>query len=209
MYGLQAFDSWLYKEDSAFLHLEALDTFAFLKEQAANGYFEGLIVKYLLENPHGSLVVIRPKRGLTAEQDEALKKKLAAYKESLTAEERKRIVDFTKHLKEYQSEPSPQEDLEKIPLLERGDIGKEALPFQNEELPAGGIKMVFHNLFTNGIGYVNLIFRANEIPEKLIPYLGLLKAVLGKVDTEHYSLRGICQGAEPAYRRNLLQRRKL
>lgn len=187
MYGLQAFDSWLYKEDSAFLHLEALDTFAFLKEQAANGYFEGLIVKYLLENPHGSLVVIRPKRGLTAEQDEALKKKLAAYKESLTAEERKRIVDFTKHLKEYQSEPSPQEDLEKIPLLERGDIGKEALPFQNEELPASGIKMVFHDLFTNGIGYVNLIFRANEIPEDLIPYLGLLKAVLGKVDTENYS----------------------
>ena len=187
MYGLQAFDSWLYKEDSAFLHLEALDTFAFLKEQAANGYFEGLIVKYLLENPHGSLVVIRPKRGLTAEQDEALKKKLAAYKESLTAEERKRIVDFTKHLKEYQSEPSPQEDLEKIPLLERGDIGKEALPFQNEELPAGGIKMVFHDLVTNGIGYVNLIFRANEIPEDLIPYLGLLKAVLGKVDTENYS----------------------
>lgn len=187
MYGLQAFDSWLYKDDSVFLHLEALDTFAFLKEQAANGYFEGLIVKYLLENPHGSLVVIRPKRGLTAEQDEALKKKLAAYKESLTAEERKRIVDFTKHLKEYQSEPSPQEDLEKIPLLERGDIGKEALPFQNEELPAGGIKMVFHDLFTNGIGYVNLIFRANEIPEDLIPYLGLLKAVLGKVDTENYS----------------------
>ncbi|MGI6000083.1 MAG: insulinase family protein [Candidatus Merdisoma sp.] len=187
MYGLQAFDSWLYKEDSAFLHLEALDTFAFLKEQAANGYFEGLIVKYLLENPHGSLVVIRPKRGLTAEQDEALKKKLAAYKESLTAEERKRIVDFTKHLKEYQSEPSPQEDLEKIPLLERGDIGKEALPFQNEELTAGGIKVVFHDLFTNGIGYVNLIFRANEIPEDLIPYLGLLKAVLGKVDTENYS----------------------
>ena len=55
------------------------------------GYFEGLIVKYLLENPHGSLVIIRPKRGLTALQDEKLKKKLAAYKEGLTAEERKRI----------------------------------------------------------------------------------------------------------------------
>ena len=47
--------------------------------------------------------------------------------------------------------------------------------------------MVFHDLFTNGIGYVNLIFRANEVPEDLIPYLGLLKAVLGKVDTENYS----------------------
>ena len=93
MYGLQAFDSWLYQDDSVFLHLEALDTFAFLKEQAAEGYFEGLITKYLLENPHGSLVIIRPKRGLTAEQDEALKKKLAAYKESLTAEEKDILTD--------------------------------------------------------------------------------------------------------------------
>ena len=187
MYGLQAFDSWLYQDDSVFLHLEALDTFAFLKEQAAEGYFEGLITKYLLENPHGSLVIIRPKRGLTAEQDEALKKKLAAYKESLTAEERTRIVEFTRHLKEYQSEPSPQEELEKIPLLEREDIGKEALPFQNEEFTAGKAKLVYHDLFTNGIGYVSLIFRAGGIPVELIPYLGLLKAVLGKVDTEHYT----------------------
>ena len=187
MYGLQAFDSWLYQDDSVFLHLEALDTFAFLKEQAAEGYFEGLITKYLLENPHGSLVIIRPKRGLTAEQDEAFKKKLAAYKESLTAEERTRIVEFTRHLKEYQSEPSPQEELEKIPLLEREDIGKEALPFQNEELTAGEAKLVYHDLFTNGIGYVSLIFRAGGIPVELVPYLGLLKAVLGKVDTEHYT----------------------
>ena len=187
MYGLQAFDSWLYQDDSVFLHLEALDTFAFLKEQAAEGYFEGLITKYLLENPHGSLVIIRPKRGLTAEQDEALKKKLAAYKESLTAEERTGIVESTRHLKEYQSEPSPQEELEKIPLLEREDIGKEALPFQNEELTAGEAKLVYHDLFTNGIGYVSLIFRAGGIPVELVPYLGLLKAVLGKVDTEHYT----------------------
>ena len=187
MYGLQAFDSWLYQDDSVFLHLEALDTFAFLKEQAAEGYFEGLITKYLLENSHGSLVIIRPKRGLTAEQDEAFKKKLAAYKESLTAEERTRIVESTRHLKEYQSEPSPQEELEKIPLLEREDIGKEALPFQNEELTAGEAKLVYHDLFTNGIGYVSLIFRAGGIPVELVPYLGLLKAVLGKVDTEHYT----------------------
>ena len=187
MYGLQAFDSWLYKDDSVFLHLEALDTFAFLKEQVDKGYFEGLIRTWLLENPHASVVVIRPKRGLTAEQDEALKQKLQAYKESLSREEIQKIVDFTRHLEEYQSEPSPQEELEKIPLLERKDIGREALPFQNEESQVEGVTLVHHNLFTNGIGYVNLMFRADEIPEELIPYLGLLKAVLGKVNTEHYT----------------------
>ena len=187
MYGLQAFDSWLYRDDSVFLHLEALDTFAFLKEQAGEGYFEGLIEKYLLKNPHGSIVIIRPKRGLTAEQDEALRKKLAAYKESLSEEELQEIIAFTEHLKEYQSEPSSQEELAKIPLLERDDIEKKAASFQNEESFAGRVNLVHHDLFTNGIGYVTLIFKAGGIPSELIPYLGLLKSVLGKVDTEHYS----------------------
>lgn len=187
MYGLQAFDSWLYDDNSVFLHLEALDTFAFLKEQADKGYFEGLIRTYLLENPHASIVMIRPKKGLTAEQEELLGKRLQEYKESLDKEQIDKLIAFTKHLKEYQSEPSPQEDLEKIPLLERKDIGKEALPFQNEVHLAGDVKVVHHDLFTNGIGYVNLMFRANEIPRRLVPYLGLLKAVLGNVDTEHYT----------------------
>ena len=83
MYGLQAFDSWLYDENSVFLHLEAVETFAFLKEQADKGYFEGLMRTYLLDNPHASIVIIRPKKGLTAQQDEALRKQLEEYKNGL------------------------------------------------------------------------------------------------------------------------------
>ncbi len=187
MYGLQAFDSWLYRDDSAFLHLEALDTFAFLKEQAEKGYFEDLIKTWLLDNPHGTLVTIRPKKGLTAEQDEKQKEKLKAYRDSLSPEEKQQIVAFTKHLKQYQSEPSPQEDLAKIPLLSREDIEKKVQPFQNEERRVAGTTLLYHPIFTNGIGYLDLIFRADRIPMELIPYLGLLKAVLGQVDTEHYS----------------------
>lgn len=171
MYGLQAFDSWLYDDNSVFLHLEALDTFTFLKEQADQGYFEGLIRTYLLENSHGSIVIIRPRKGLTAKQEELLGKRLQEYKESLGKEQVAELIEFTKHLKEYQSEPSSQEDLEKIPLLEREDIGKEAFPFQNEVHLVEDVKVVHHDLFTNGIGYVNLMFRAGRIPKKLVPYL--------------------------------------
>ena len=187
MYGLQAFDSWLYDENSVFLHLEAVETFAFLKEQADKGYFEGLMRTYLLDNPHASIVIIRPKKGLTAQQDEALRKQLEEYKNGLDKAQIAELIAFTRHLKEYQSEPSSQEDLEKIPLLEREDIEKKALPFQNEVYPVGDVQVVHHDLYTNGIGYVNLMFRAGEIPKRLVPYLGLLKAVLGNVDTEHYT----------------------
>ncbi len=184
---IQAFDSWLYDENSVFLHLEAVETFAFLKEQADKGYFEELIRTYLLDNPHASIVIIRPKKGLTAQQDEALRKQLEEYKNGLDKAQIAELIAFTRHLKEYQSEPSSQEDLEKIPLLEREDIEKKALPFQNEVYPVGDVQVVHHDLYTNGIGYVNLMFRAGEIPKRLVPYLGLLKAVLGNVDTEHYT----------------------
>ena len=187
MYGLQAFDSWLYDENSVFLHLEAVETFAFLKEQADKGYFEELMRTYLLDNPHASIVIIRPKKGLTAQQDEALRKQLEEYKNGLDKAQIAELIAFTRHLKEYQSEPSSQEDLEKIPLLEREDIEKKAVPFQNEVYPVGDVQVVHHDLYTNGIGYVNLMFRAGEIPKRLVPYLGLLKAVLGNVDTEHYT----------------------
>lgn len=187
MYGLQAFDSWLYDENSVFLHLEAVETFAFLKEQADKGYFEGLIRTYLLENPHASIVIIRPEKGLTARQEERLRKQLQEYKESLDKGQLQELIAFTRHLKEYQSEPSSQEDLKKIPLLAREDIGKKAPSFQNEVHSVEDVPIVHHDLYTNGIGYVNLMFRANEIPERLVPCLGLLKAVLGNVDTEHYT----------------------
>ncbi len=187
MYGLQAFDSWLYDDNSVFLHLEALDTFAFLKEQVDKGYFEGLVRKYLLENTHASLVIIRPRKGLTAEREALLKQQLKEYKDSLDQNQLAQIIAFTRHLKEYQSVPSTQEELQKIPMLERADIDKKAKEFQNREYQLGDISLVHHDLFTNGIGYVSLLFRADEIPGRLVPYLGLLQAVLGQMNTKHYT----------------------
>ena len=94
IYGLQCMDSWLYDENEPFLHLEAGETFAFLREQAESesGYFEELVKKWLLDNPHASLVMINPKKGLTAENDRALEKKLADYKATLNQEELQTLV---------------------------------------------------------------------------------------------------------------------
>lgn len=186
MYGLQVLDSWLYADDAPFLHLEALDNFRFMREQIGEGYFEGLIRTWLLENPHASLVMIEPKQGLTARMDQKLQEKLEAYKASLTPEERRELIAATRHLHAYQEEPSTQEELEKIPMLSREDIGKEARPFCNEEQKAGDTTLVFHEVNTRGIGYISLIFRADQVPQRLFPYLGILKGILGFVDTESY-----------------------
>lgn len=186
MCGLQIFDSWLYDDTKPFIHVEALDTFETLKAKADTGYFEELIQKYLLDNQHGAIVIVKPEKGLTAKTEAALEEKLQAYKDSLTAEEVEELVQKTKALTAYQEEPSEKEDLEKIPVLQREDISREIAPIYNEEIKAGNTTVVFHDIETNGIGYVNLIFDMSGIEEELLPYTGILQSVLGVIDTENY-----------------------
>lgn len=187
LYGIQCLDSWLYDDMRPFLHLEALDTYRFLKEQVETDYFEQLIQKYLLKNRHASVVIIEPEKGLNAKNEAALEKKLAEYKAGLSEDEIRKLIADTKHLKEYQETPSPKEDLEKIPMLARSDMKKEAAPFYNTELSVKGIPVVHHDIYSNGIIYLTMLFDIAHIPAEDIPYLGVLKAVLGYVDTKKYS----------------------
>lgn len=187
LYGIQCLDSWLYDDMRPFLHLEALDTYRFLKEQVETDYFEQLIQKYLLNNRHASVVIIEPEKGLNAKNEAALEKKLAEYKAGLSEDEIRKLIADTKHLKEYQETPSPKEDLEKIPMLARSDMKKEAAPFYNTELSVKGIPVVHHDIYSNGIIYLTMLFDIAHVPAEDIPYLGVLKAVLGYVDTKNYS----------------------
>ncbi len=186
MYGIDVFDSWLYDDSKPFDHVMRLAVFEKLKEKANTGYFEELIEKYLLTNTHASIVVVNPKRGLAVQEDRELEEKLAAYKASLSQEEIQRLVEDTRHLKAYQDEPETEEALRTIPLLKRSDIGKEAAKLYNTEKKVGDTLVLHHNLYTNGIGYLDLLFDLKQVPEHLIPYLGILKSVLGYVDTAHY-----------------------
>jgi len=187
MYGLQAFDSWLYDETKPFIHLEALDTFASLKKRVDTDYFEKLVQEYLLDNTHAAVVAVKPKKGLSQEKEEQLAKRLADYKASLSKEECEKLVAFTHHLRAYQEEESSQEELEKIPVLQLEDIDKNVRPFKNEELLIENTKVIYHEYHTNGIVYLNMAFDITKIPQELLPYVSILKNVLGYVDTENYS----------------------
>lgn len=185
--GLQVLDSWLYDERKPLIHVEANDTFAALKKEIETGYFEELVKKYLLNNTHKTVLVLSPQKGLTSKKEAALQKELQEYRETLSERDLERIIEETKALERYQEEPSSKEDLEKIPLLTRADMKKEAEDFVNEERYSDGTLILFHNIFTNGIGYLRFVFDIGSVPEELFPYIGILKQVLGMVDTLNYS----------------------
>jgi Zn-dependent M16 (insulinase) family peptidase len=186
MYGLQMMDSWLYDEEKPFIHIEALDTFEFLKKQIGTGYYEELIQKYLLDNTHGAIVIVTPEKGRTARMEAELEEKLQKYKESLTAEEVEAFVQKTQALEAYQSEPESEENLEKIPVLKREDISREIEPIINEEMTLAGVPVIFHEIETNGIGYVDVLFDMSLVEEQDLPYVGILQSVLGIIDTKRY-----------------------
>ena len=186
MYGLQMMDSWLYDETEPFMHVEALKTFEAMKAKMGTGYFEELIRRYLLENTHGAIVIVRPEKGRTARLDAELAQKLQAYKESLSQEEAELLVSRTHQLEEYQSEPDTEEDLNRIPVLERKDISREITPIYNEEMTISGTPVVFHEVETNGIGYVDVMFDLSGVAAEDLPYVGILQSVLGIIDTENY-----------------------
>lgn len=186
MYGLQMFDSWLYDETKPFLHMSAIETYDFLKTQIGTGYFEELIRTYILDNSHGAIVVVRPERGRTARMDRALTEKLSAHKAGLTKEQIEKLVEATHGLIEYQESEERPEDMEKIPILQRSDISREIAPIYNEEILMDGTTVVFHEIETNGIGYVDLLFDLSGVPEEELAYVGVLQAVLGMIDTEHH-----------------------
>ena len=187
MYGLQMFDSWLYDDYMAFDMIEANDVFKSLRKKIDTDYYEQLIDKYLIHNNHKSILVVSPKEGLTAKEEKELADKLQAYKETLSEKEIQKIVEDTHALHAYQDAEELPEDLAKIPMLTREDMKKEAEDFVNEVREIGDTKVLFHNIYTNGIGYIRLIFDASDIPADLFAYVGILKNVLGYADTKNYS----------------------
>lgn len=187
LFGLNCLDSWLFDDMKPFIHLECLDTFAKLRRAVDTDYFEKLIQEYLLDNTHGSSVTVKPKRGLGNEREEALAKELSDYKASLSDEEIKKLIEDTEHLKKYQEEPSSDEDLRKLPMLTRADMKKEAMPFSNIEDTLSDVKVVRHDIESNGIDYISFLFDAGDFAQSELGYLGFFTNALGLVSTENYS----------------------
>lgn len=187
LFGLNCLDSWLFDDMKPFIHLECLGTFAKLRKAVDTDYFEKLIQEYLLDNTHGSSVTVKPKRGLGNEREEALAKELSDYKASLSDEEIKKLIEDTEHLKKYQEEPSSDEDLRKLPMLTRADMKKNAMPFSNIEDELLDVKVVRHDIESNGIDYISFLFDAGDFAQSELGYLGFFTNALGLVSTERYS----------------------
>ena len=186
IYGIAAMKTWLYGGEPE--HVLAYEKpLKRLKEGLNEGYFEGLIRKYFLDNPHETLVILAPSRTLAAEREDKLRKKLAEKKAALTEQEIRELIAANKALKECQQAPETEEALASIPVLKLSDIRQAAYELPLVEKEIMGTKVLHSPLDTHGIGYMNLYFDASRVPQERLPYLYLLSILLGEVGTSQRS----------------------
>lgn len=183
IYNIFALDSWLY-DGNPISYLKYGDIIRELREDINSNYFEVYIKDKFINNPHSSLVIIEPKKGLGEEKEKALEMKLEEYKKSLTEEELDALILENKKLKEMQLSDDTEEAKATIPKLAISDVDPKVEEIPQEVIKEDDLTILFHDIFTSKIAYLDLYFDTSMVEEEDIPYINLLSGLLGKMDTK-------------------------
>jgi Zn-dependent M16 (insulinase) family peptidase len=188
---------WLRRSLRAWLHggkpwdsLCFVPLFTELKKRIAadSRYFESLIEKFLLSNPHRALVVVEPESGFLEKKDAALAKRMDETLSRLSETEKRDIEQKAQELARIQGEGETPAALASIPHLSRKDLSPDIELVPRALYSAAGVPLLSHELFTNGVTYIDLAFPVDTLAPEDYPYLKLFADIslsLGLPDLDY------------------------
>ncbi|MBN1106016.1 MAG: insulinase family protein, partial [Deltaproteobacteria bacterium] len=182
---LRALTTWLYGEDP--LALVAFEgPLEKVKARIAeeSGLFEGLIDRFFLNNAHRTLVVLKPDPELARKEEEAERNRLAGVRSSMTPSQLEDVLQEAARLREIQETPDPPEALATIPSLALSDLSRVNKSIPLDVFGDQETRILYHDLFTNGIIYLDLGFPLHTLPQRLLPYLPLFGRAMAEIGTE-------------------------
>jgi Zn-dependent M16 (insulinase) family peptidase len=185
-YNMAALNTWLHSGDPT-LYLKFEPMLEYLRTGLHEPLFENLIKQGMLENPHSSLIILKPEAGLNEQKDAVVTKFLADYKAALSPEQIQALIAENNALLAWQSQPDDPADIEKIPCISKADISPSAPDRGSETETIDGITWLKHSTFTNGIAYLHAAFEINHIALEDLPWLSLLVDMVGNLNTTNYS----------------------
>jgi len=182
---LRSLTTWLYDSDPVALlnfesHLKAIKT----RTSEDKTFFEDLINRFFVRNTHRTTVILKPDSDLREKKEASEKEGLAAVKSSMTGAQLQSIIDNTLELNKLQETTDSPKALAKIPVLKITDLDK-----KNKTIPLTlsdqkGARILYHNLSTNGISYVDVGFDLHALPQKYLSYVPLFGRALLQMGTE-------------------------
>ncbi len=187
-------ETWLYDWDP--LALVAYEKpLAGLKQGIADNprFFEELIQKNLLNNTHRAIVKLTadPKKGAREETEE--KNRLQAVRDAMSTEEIEETVEATARLLKMQEKPDSPEAIQTLPLLQRSDLRKESRTIPREIETLDNATVLFHNLFTGGIAYIDIGFDLHALDADDLPWVSLLGSMLLDMGTQKEDYSALAQ----------------
>lgn len=191
---LNMLESWLYGGDP--LSLAAYERpLAELKAQiAANPRcFEELIERLLLKNPHRATVRLLPDPDKAARDEAEEKARLQAVHDALSTEERKRTTENTARLLTLQQTPDSPEAIQTLPLLRRADLETKISTIPCDIEQRGNATILFHELFTGGIVYLDVGFNLHALDADDLPWVSLLGSLLLEMGTQKEDFAALSQ----------------
>jgi Zn-dependent M16 (insulinase) family peptidase len=147
-------------------------------------YFENLIKTHLLDNPHRTTLRFKPDPEVGRRFEEEEKSRLAAVREGMSKEDLQACVENTKQLKELQEAPNSPEALATMPFLKLSDLEKENKTIPIEVTQVQDTPVLYHDLFTNGIVYLDLGFDLHTLPADLLPLTEIFARALLEMGTD-------------------------
>ena len=197
VYAIQSMDAWLYGGDPA-QGLRYGAVFDSLREKLDAGWFETFLRETFLDNPHCATVTLLPSKTLGAETAEAERKRLAAVQAGWTAEENERVAARFARLRERQQAADTPEQLATLPRLKLSDIPEQGVFTEEAQLELDGTTVLYHDLKTDGITYLDLLFDVSDVPAASLPQLSMLTSLLTDLATEHYTPMALSDALEGA-----------
>ncbi len=185
-YQMDALKSWLYDDDMPF---DSLDRYKYIDELLCEdaSYFNNLVKKYIVLNPHKSSVSLMPKEGLLEEEENNLKNKLETYKNSLSEEEIERLISDCKGLKEYQKSEDTKEAVESLPHLRLEDLDTNQEKYNISKICDINFDAYYSSYFTNKIVYSDFMFDISDFNPQDVMYAQLLSMILKLVNTKKHT----------------------
>lgn len=191
---LRSLENWIYDQDPiAPLAFEAPLTAIKARLAAGERYFEELIRTYLINNPHRTTVVMKPDPELAEKRDAEEKERLAKIRQGMNEAELEAIIEKCRVLKLRQETPDSPEALMTIPMLTLDDLDKEIRRIPIEVIQQGQNTILYHDLFTNGIVYIDLGFNYHVLPQEHLPYLPLFGRALLETGTHQQTFVQLLQ----------------
>ena len=182
---LRSLTTWLYDGDPvALLGFESPLAEIRNRLNEDKTYFEDLIDRFFVKNPHRTAVILKPDSGFREEKEAVEKKKLAEARSAMTDDQLQSVIDNTHELNKMQRTPDSPEALAKIPVLKLANLDKKnkAIPFALFDQEDA--RILYHDLSTNGIVYMDVGFDLHILPQKYLSYVPLFGRALLQMGTE-------------------------